>query len=172
MNSVWLDDITWPGGSTTDFESDTVDNTPLGFSSRGDETWYVYTGRFTRGGSGKSVRTNPSLSDNQETYLAITKTVGAGVLTFWVWVSSEKNDFFEFYLDNEMKIKFAPGGGGGHQNEVSYPASNKYTIAVGASNDGIPSVSLLRSDSLDVLTYCNYYKIQWFLLVYNNIFKF
>jgi subtilisin family serine protease len=135
-DTVWLDDITWPGGSATDFENDTVGNVPGGFTSGGDADWTIVSdGIHARGASGNSVKAG-TISRRDETYLDITKAVGAGNLTFWVWVSSEQNyDFFEFFVDGTRYFYYAPGQYG-HENSVGYPASNPDTIAVGASNDG------------------------------------
>lgn len=135
-DTVWLDDITWPGGTTTDFESDTVGNVPNDFTSSGNATWAVVSdGIHARGASGKSVKAG-TISRNQKTDLNITKTVGNGTLIFWVWVSSEQNyDFWKFYVNNILYFQYAPGQYG-HANEVGYPASNPDTIAVGASDDG------------------------------------
>jgi subtilisin family serine protease len=145
-DTVWLDDITWPGGSATDFESDTAGNVPGGFTSGGDANWTVVNdGIHARGASGNSVKAG-TISRRDETYLDITKAVGAGTLTFWVWVSSEQYyDLFEFFVDGTRYFYYAPGQYG-HENSVGYPASNSDTIAVGASNDGGISGEEERSD--------------------------
>ena len=135
-DTVWLDNITWPGGSVTDFESDTVGNIPTGFTSSGSAAWTVVNdGVHARGASGNSVKAG-TITHNQETNFETTRAVGSGALTFWVWVSSEQGwDFWEFYVDGTRYFQYAPGQNG-HVNDVGYPASNPYTIAVGASNDG------------------------------------
>jgi subtilisin family serine protease len=135
-DTVWLDDITWPGGAITDFEGDTIGVVPSGFTSGGDADWAVVSdGTHARGASGKSVKAG-TITHSQETYLDSTRAVGSGSLTFWVWVSSEQNyDFWEFYFNGTRYFQYAPGQNG-HSNSVGYPASNQDTIAVGASNDG------------------------------------
>lgn len=143
-DTVWIDNISWPGGGATDFESDTVGAIPSGFTSDGGATWSVVSdGIHARGATGKSVKAG-SITDDEETNLKITKSVGAGTLTYWFWVSCEAPsrsgtlfDFFEFYVGGIRFVKYAPAGGT-HTNGVSHPASNPNTIAVGASTDGAP----------------------------------
>jgi len=146
-DTVWLDAINWPGGGVNDFESDTVGTVPTGFTSSGsgNKLWTVVSdGIHARGASGNSVKAG-SIIKNQNTSLYSTRAVGAGNLTFWVWVSSEQNfDFFEFYVDGIRYFRYAPGQYG-HTNEVGYPASHPDTIAVGASNDGSVSGEEERS---------------------------
>jgi subtilisin family serine protease len=135
-DTVWLDDITWPGGEPEDFESDTVGSIPDGFTSSGRKDWEVVNdGIHARGALGNSVKAG-TIRHRQETNLDITKAVGSGSITFWAWVSSEQfYDFFEFYFNGTRYFQYAPGQYG-HDNDVGYPASNPDTIAVGASNDG------------------------------------
>lgn len=146
-----MDDIAWPGGGTTDFESDTLGSVPSGFTSSGHADWTVVSdGVHARGASGKSVKAG-TISKNKETNLDIIKTVGAGTLTFWAWISSEQfNDLLQLYVINGGTtygpfFNYAPGQYG-HENDVGYPASNPDTIAVGASNDGGISGEEERSD--------------------------
>jgi subtilisin family serine protease len=135
-DTVWLDDVTWPGGASDDFEEETAGTVPNGFTSTGDANWAVVNeGTHARGASGNSVKAG-TITDRQSTSLNSTREVGAGALTFWVWVSSEQYyDFFELYVDRRLYFRYAPGQNG-HNNNVGYPASNPDTIAVGASNDG------------------------------------
>jgi subtilisin family serine protease len=136
-DTIWLDNITWPGGETTDFESDSIGSVPGGFASTGDAQWTVVSdGTHAWNATGKSVKAG-TIGDNQQTDLNITRAVGAGVLYFWVWVSSEYNaDYMNFYVNGTRYFYYAPGQYGSHQNSVGYPASNPDTIAVGASHDG------------------------------------
>ncbi|MHB8788645.1 MAG: S8 family serine peptidase [Desulfobulbaceae bacterium] len=145
-DTVWLDAISWPGGGATDFESDTVASVPSGFTSGGNVQWAVVSdSTHARGATGNSVKAG-TISDSQTTYLQAVRSVGAGELTFWVWVSSEYNyDFFNFYFDDTRYFHYSPGQYDGHQNEVGYPASNLNTIAVGASTDGGPGGTEERS---------------------------
>jgi len=138
-DTVWLDTISWPGGGTTDFESETLGSVPSGFTSDGSASWSVVSdGVHARGASGKSVKAG-AITDSQESNLRITRAVGAGTLTYWVWVSSEyRYDFFEFYFNGILYHWDSPGQYDGHTNDVGYPASNPDTIAVGASTDGGP----------------------------------
>ena len=139
-DTVWLDNISFPDGGIVNFESDTIGNIPNGFTSGGNATWSVVSdGVHARGASGKSVKAG-TITDSQETnlYITYTNTVNGGTLTYWAWVSSEQGwDWFEFYWGGQRWHRFSPGQGG-HSNEVSYPASNPDTIAVGGTNDGSP----------------------------------
>lgn len=144
-DTVWLDDITWPGGETADFEGEIIGNIPVGFASGGSAVWTVVSdGVHARGASGMSVKAG-TISDFQDTYLYITRQVSAGELTFWAWVSSEQNyDFFLFSINGILQLYYSPGQYG-HFNDVGFPASNPDAIAVGASNDGIDSGQEERS---------------------------
>ncbi len=124
------------GGDVTDFEDETVGSIPGGFTSGGSAVWTVVSdGIHAHGASGMSVKAG-TITHLQETYLDITRAVGAGDLTFWAWVSSEQDyDFFDFYVDGTRYFHYTPGQYG-HFNDVGYPASNPDTIAMGASNDG------------------------------------
>jgi subtilisin family serine protease len=141
-DTVWIDNINWPGGGITDFESETVGNIPTGFTSGGSATWAVVSdGIHARWASGKSIKAG-TITHSQQTYLDITRAVGPGDLTFWAWISSEHDkddsligDFFDLYVNGTLYFHYAPGQYG-HDNAVGYPASNPDTIAVGASNDG------------------------------------
>ena len=137
-DTVWLDDIAWPGGTSEDFESDALGAVPSAFTTSGSADWTVVSdGLHARGATGNSAKAG-TISNNQQTsLLALNKTIGSGNLSFWVWVSSEYNyDFFEFYVDGTRYFRVSPGQYGVHQNDVGYPASNPDAIAVGASRDG------------------------------------
>ncbi|MCI5222423.1 MAG: hypothetical protein D3924_07085 [Candidatus Electrothrix sp. AR4] len=125
-DTVWLDDIVWPGGGVTDFENDTLSTIPNGFTSGGNAQWRtVNDGKHSRGATGKSVKAG-NINNSQTTFLETSRNVGAGNVTFWVWVSSEKDrDFFKFYINgSEITSVRYSSGQYGHQNSVSYPASN------------------------------------------------
>ncbi|EIJ34161.1 S8 family serine peptidase [Thiothrix nivea] len=146
-DTVWLDDIVWPGGETTDFETSTIGTVPSGFSSSGGASWQVVSDGVHAHGSptGNSVKAG-LITDNQVTRLTTTRATGAGALSFWYWASSEYNyDYFKFYVDGDLYYYYAPGQYG-HHNEVGYPASNSDTIAVGASTDGALSGQEERVD--------------------------
>ena len=137
-DTVWLDDIGWPGGASEDFEAETLGAVPSAFTSGGSANWTVVDdGVHARGATGQSAKAGTITHSQQTSLYALSKTVGAGSLTFWVWVSSEYNyDYFELYVNGTMYFQVAPGQYGSHENEVGYPASNSDAIAVGASRDG------------------------------------
>lgn len=155
---VWLDDITWPDGiSTENFDAATI---PADFStgceinqclsgdcnaySDCDTEWHPNTDpRYTRRGSSGSIMTGTQ-SDKPDacdyTYLSVEKEFPAGDMSFWVWVSAgtagANLDNFEFLIDGVEKSSFGDRFQT-VQNTVAYPASLSTTIAVGASTDGI-----------------------------------
>lgn len=135
-NTVWLDDITWPGGEVSNFENAITGTTPADFNTTGDSAWtVVQDGVHARGAVGKSIKAG-NISSNQSTHLHTTRNIPAGELSYWVWVSSEMNyDYFKFYVDGSLAHQYTPGQYD-HHNAVAYPASNPDTIAVGASTDG------------------------------------
>ncbi len=161
-DTMWLDDVAFPGGFVEDFESGLG-----GWTSTGNANWILASdGVHARGGSGNSARAG-AISNNQKTIITTTRTVAAGNLTFWAWVSSEQNyDKFNLYVTlgggNRQGpfFGFSPGQNG-HLNEVGYPSSNPNAISIGASNDGGPSGLEERSDysqfgpALDVLAPSN-----------------
>jgi subtilisin family serine protease len=147
-DTMWLDDISWPGGGVTDFEGSS--SLPGGFSTGGDANWAVVSdGTHARGATGNATKAG-SIGNNDTTTLYATRTVDAGTLTFWAWVSSEQSyDEFNLYV-TVGTTRFGPffgysPGQNGHQNSVGYPASNANAIAVGASNDGEDSGQEERS---------------------------
>ncbi len=143
-DTVWLDEITWPGGTTTDFENSTMGTVPNGFISDGDATWSIVGDGLHAFGadSGKAVKAG-DIGNNQETNLYTTKKVKSGTLVFWAWVSSEfEGDFMEFRVNDNLYFQYSPGQYSSHVNAVSYPASNSDTIAVGACTDGVGDLEL------------------------------
>jgi subtilisin family serine protease len=130
-DTMWLDHITWPGGETTDENFSA-------FGTGGAAPWSIVSdGIHAWNASGSSLKAG-SIGDSQYNYVVINKNVTVGTLYFWVWVSSEMGmDGMLFQVDGTNQFFYAPGQYGGHQNEVSYPASNPDTIAVGASHDGL-----------------------------------
>jgi hypothetical protein len=141
-DTVWLDDITWPGEPVENFEAEASGSLPTGFTASGNGDWRVVDsdGIHIRGAGGKAVRASP-IGDSAEAGLTITRTLNAGSLTFWVWVACEySNDFFSFrqWTGTDWKVlaKYSPGQYGAYQDSVGYPANQPDVIAVGASDDG------------------------------------
>jgi hypothetical protein len=148
-DTAWLDDITLPDGSFINFETDTPGTIPNQFVSGGNASWLVVNdGIHARPALGNSVKAG-TITHNQATHLDLPNvTVNNGDhLSYWVWVSAEQDyDFLNVLasIDGgqtwvEIPNSKATSGQYGHINEVGYPASNPYAIAVGASNDGQPS---------------------------------
>jgi len=152
-DTMWLDDITWPGGSFEGFEGSLSD-----FTTGGDRRWRrANDGVHARGASGRSARAGAIGDSETSSLYATNKSVGAGNLTFWHWVSAEQgNDGLIFYVNGTAYMSWTPGQYG-HVNDVGYPSSHPDAISIGASNDGGPSGSEERvyysqfGPALDVL---------------------
>ncbi|MBN2432774.1 MAG: S8 family serine peptidase [Acidobacteria bacterium] len=159
-DTVWLDDIVFPGGEVTeDFES--LTSLPGGgWTTGGDANWSIVTAgseQHTKGETGRSARAG-AISHRDNTFIDRNDLpVGAGDLTFWAWVSCQQynvdflgrivyTDYMEVNINGAGNyFKFSPGQYG-HQNLLEYPASLAETIAVGASNDGGYTGSEERTD--------------------------
>jgi len=73
--------------------------------------------------------------NNEFSGLRVTRTVGAGNLTFRVWVSSQEGlDGWRFYVNNFLQ-DLSGSGVPTLTTPVSYPASLSSVLAVGASSD-------------------------------------
>jgi len=137
-DTVWLDSIAFPGGSVERFESDAL---PAGWTTGGNASWIsiqdgVGGNHALSGwdGSGSRAVRAGAISDGQATYLQVTRTVGAGNLVFYAWVSSQQDsDFFNLYVDGTRYFHFS--GVPAIATAIAYPASEASTIAVGASSD-------------------------------------
>jgi subtilisin family serine protease len=130
-DTVWLDDITFPGGATEGFEGGTFP--PTGWTTGGSASWTQYTeSKHVRGTGAKSAQAG-AITHNQTTYLQVVKSVTAGDLTYYGWVSSENND--EFNVDINGTDYLAYSGVPIVDYDVLYPARYDECIAVGASTD-------------------------------------
>lgn len=154
-NSVYLDDITWPGESSVsvDFEAgfslaanDFVTNNVLntcdafcvadGFLSELTQDWTVQASPDPVLSGSMAIKVDASDTDCGNTYLTTLRETAAGNISFWVWVSSDTSeDKFEFLVDGKEVISFGDIIAN-VDNSVSYPANLASTIAVGASDAG------------------------------------
>jgi len=139
-DTVWLDSVVFPGGAIQTFEGTTL---PLGWTTTpgsaaswtsvqdgvgANHALVAWNGEGSRcvraGGIGNS------LSSGLET----TQTVGAGDLTFRVWVSSQSGlDGWIFYVNSVPY--FSNSGIPSLTTDVTYPASLSSVYAVGATSD-------------------------------------
>jgi len=165
-DTVWLDDIVWPDGSTEGFESGLSGFTNRwAFDSCNDSglcdpadiiekpLWSLETDTdFVRSGS-RSAKVDAFIggtSDNSfcgNTYLHTIKDGPAGSISFWVWVSTNTTgpeDKFEFLVDGQEVLSYGDLASFGFvDNDVAYPANTGNrdvaptgVIAVGASKSG------------------------------------
>ena len=132
-DTVWLDDVTFPGGEFEGFEGDTFP--PSGWSTGGDAGWTQYNeSKHVRGTGTKSVKAG-TITHNQTTYLQTTRAVSAGDLTYYAWVSSQKDlDIFQIEIVGSGNY-LSHSGVPTVYYDVSYPARYPECIAVGASTD-------------------------------------
>ena len=155
-DTVWIDNIEWPGGDVEDFEGAGFDDFKTGSdinqctlisglceldNTGSDSIWQLNNDPTrSRGGSGRSLMAD--LSSDAETvcdytYLTTKRRVSAGSLSFWIWAEADFSfDKVEFLVDGRERSSFGdlPRF---VQNDVSYPANLSNTIAVGASTDGV-----------------------------------
>jgi subtilisin family serine protease len=92
-DTAWLDSVTFPGGMVEAFEAGGL---PAGWTTGGDSNWtnvqdgvsgnHALTG--WDGPASRAMRPG-SVGNSQSTFLEVTKSVGAGDLRFWSWLSSE-----------------------------------------------------------------------------------
>jgi subtilisin family serine protease len=86
-DAVWLDDVTFPGGTLEPFEGSFP---PAGWTTGGGAGWIQYSLPDRVLGTGVKSARSGAIGNNQLSYLQTTRAVGAGVLTFWAWVSSQQ----------------------------------------------------------------------------------
>jgi len=146
-DSVWLDDVRFPDGTTEGFEGGlagftnqcAVDSCNSGcVVADVCPKWQINTNpNFSR--SGNSAMVNQSASECANSYLHIVKEdLPAGEISFWVWVSTDQQvgqDKFEFLVDGVERISYGDLANV-VDNAVAYPANVLKTIAVGASDSG------------------------------------
>jgi len=164
--TVWIDDIQWPGGAVEDFESlSNFSNTPFTTewvlnqcndicAAEGnlglEPVWGINTNpdiNYARSGS-RAASLLASDSDCGNSYLHTLRDDTAGEISFWVWVSANTQDGFdrfEFLIDGEEVTSYGDLAAFGFvDNQVGYPASlsdnstsnEQGVIAVGASTSG------------------------------------
>ncbi|MCX6000316.1 MAG: hypothetical protein NTU41_12230, partial [Chloroflexi bacterium] len=81
-----------------------VDNTALSWSTGGTANWFAETTTACCGGDAAQ---SGAITHNQSSWLRTTVT-GAGKLTFYWKVSSEKNyDFLRFYIDGVEQVRIS-----------------------------------------------------------------
>ena len=157
-DQAWLDDISWPDGSTTDFESGSLST--LGFNIGnvlagnscvsgcdagflfGTANWSIDNNPEPLLAGTKAAKINAANTDCGNTYLhTIRDEASAGNISFWVWVDSDTSlDKFEFLIDGIEQFSMGDIDSFVANGDVAYPANLSSTIdgliAVGSSNSG------------------------------------
>jgi subtilisin family serine protease len=181
-DTVWLDDIVWPDSSSESFETGIGDFTTQWVLNScnaecteniGDEPVWDIEARqqFVRSGI-QSARIQAfdgvDESDCGNSYLHQIKEGPAGVISFWVWVSTdfqEGSDKFEFLIDGEEVISYGDLAAFGFvDNRVAYPASSGNAsvmptgvIAVGSSTSGdLSGLSSVSEEAEERASYSQY----------------
>jgi subtilisin family serine protease len=90
FDTAWIDNVTFPDGTTEDFE--TCTSLPSGWTTSGDASWQAVSDgtRASSAWGGHCSIGAGSITDNQSTSMSVTKTFAVGGdLSFYVWPSSE-----------------------------------------------------------------------------------
>ena len=138
-DTAWLGRVTFPGGELVNFE----EGLPAGWTTGGDASWSVVTdsSHANEGWCYTRAAKAGTISHNQSTFLEVVKTVPAGVLCSYFWVSSE-TDYdgltLKVDLNNDGSFDLTGPLLSGVPDvifDVSYPARYPEAIAVGASSN-------------------------------------
>lgn len=153
QDTIFIDQIEWPDGSVSSF--DTVDPD---FTTSGDELWFYQSdSAYTRGNGGSSLRAG-AIDNGKSSVLSVTKTftsIADQTLTFWLWLSAAPGDGMLFAVGGTNYRSRTPSSS--LQDGIVYPASSTDAIAIGAHDDGSASGSAERisysqfSATLDVV---------------------
>lgn len=127
-DTVWIDDVVFPGGVTEGFEGSFP---PNGWEREGDAYWISYGVPNRVLGTGNKSARSGDIGNNQLSRLETTKWVGSGSVSFYRWVSSQPGDVFRFKVN---EITYVTEDGYLEVNsDLDYPENHPATIAVGAS---------------------------------------
>ncbi len=153
FDTAWIDNVTFPDGTTEDFE--TCTSLPSGWTTSGDASWQAVDGgtRASSAWGGHCSIGAGTITHNQSTSVSVTKTFAVGGdLTFYVWPSSEVNpgptgpittscyDYLGMTInDMDQGLNFC----GTYSNQgnplqdgaIAYPANLSEAIAVGAATN-------------------------------------
>ena len=154
FDTAWIDDVTFPDGSTEDFE--TCTSLPTGWSSSGDADWTAVSDgtRASSAWGGHCSIGAGTISDNQTTSISVTKTFATGGdLSFYVWPSSETTnpggvgpittscyDYLGMTIndvDQGLNLcgTYSNQGNPLQDGVIAYPANLSESIAVGAATN-------------------------------------
>jgi subtilisin family serine protease len=142
-DTAWVDSVVFPDGTTERFESGSV---PAGWVTGSSAPWVSVQDNVSgnhamtgwNGPGSRSLRAG-RISDNQSTYVEVSRSGPAGEVSFFCWVSSEYSDeayydYLSFRVDGVVKGRFDDAIRT-LTLAVGYPASHPDTIAVGACTD-------------------------------------
>ena len=134
-DAVWLDDVTFPGGTVERFEGSFP---PSGWTNSGNAGWTQYTGSDHARGTGLRSARSGAIGDNQTSRLETARAVGAGTLTFWLWTSTQTNQdivTMQALSGGSVIGSFTASGNPGVTTNAAYPGRHPQVICVGASTD-------------------------------------
>ena len=153
QDTIFIDQIEWPDGSVSSFDTEDPD-----FTTSGDGLWFYQSdSAYTRGNGGSSLRAG-AIGNSQSSVLSVTKTftsIADPTLTFWLWLSAAPGDGMLFAVGGTNYRSRTPSSS--LQDGIVYPASSTDAIAIGAHDDGSASGSAERisysqfSSTLDVV---------------------
>ena len=139
-DATWMSWVRFPGGEVVDFEEGAL---PDGWTASTENGWAVVEDAV-HGDEGRCI-VHPIKSaivgPNQTSVLEVVKTVEAGRLDFYTWISSEsESDGLRLIIDydNDGTIDFRSvllSGVPNTMQPVGYPAAFPEAIAVGASTN-------------------------------------
>ncbi len=139
-DTTWLSWVRFPGGEVVDFEDGPL---PEGWTTNGAVEWAIVNDAV-HGDEGRCF-VNPvkagRVGPNQSSVLEVVKTVQEGRLSFYSWISSERDsDGLRLFIDynNDGSIDFESvllSGVLATNQNVGYPAAFPEAIAVGASSN-------------------------------------
>jgi subtilisin family serine protease len=154
FDTAWIDNVTFPDGSTEDFE--TCTSLPPGWTTSGDASWTAVDDgtRASSAWGGHCSIGAGAISANQTTSVSVTKTFATGGdLSFYVWPSSETTnsggvgpittscfDYLGMTIDGTPQPvslcgTYSNQGNPLQDGVIAYPANLSDSIAVGAATN-------------------------------------
>lgn len=150
FDTAWIDNVTFPDGTTEDFE--TCTSLPPGWSTSGDASWFAVSDgtRASSAWGGHCAVQAGAISHDQTTSISVTKTFATGGdLVFYFWASSEVNptivgpiqascyDYLGLTVNGVQQSvtlcgTYSNQGSPLEDGSINYPANVSEAIAVGS----------------------------------------
>jgi len=131
-DAVWMAQVTFPGGATERFDGASFP--PAGWTTSGNAGWTRAADPAHAYGASLFTARSGIIDHNQSTGLLTTRTVGAGDLVYYYWVSSEQNaDTFFLTIGSSIQSATTRSGVPFIRSGPSYPGTHTNVITVGAS---------------------------------------